>query len=359
MIKVTKTFLPPAGEYEAYLRRIWESAWVTNEGPFQTELEERLRAYLGVRHVIVVSNGTVALQLALRAVGAQREVITTPFSYVASVNAILWQGCRPVFCDIGPRDFCIDAGGIEARINENTDAILAVHVYGNPCDVDGIADVAKRHRLPVIYDGAHAFGSKYGGRALASYGDVTTLSFHATKVFHTIEGGAVVTGDDTIAQKVRLYSAFGHRAEDYFTVGINAKTSEFHAAMGLCNLRHLDEILVRRKQVAEAYAARLAARGLVRPVGREGTSHNHAYCPFVFRSEEEMLAVRRALQEQDILARRYFWPSLNTIPFIGGNACPRSEDISSRVLSLPTYFDLDLRDVHRIADIILGSLGGT
>ena len=232
MINVTKTFLPPLDEYIKYLEKIWETHWVTNQGPLAEDLESKLKEYLNVKNLLLVSNGTIALQLAIKALNLKDEIITTPYSYVATTNSILWENCTPVFCDIENKTFCIDADKIEKLINENTSAILATHVYGFPCDVVKIKSLADKYNLKVIYDGAHAFGVNYKNQSLLNFGDISTVSFHATKIFHTIEGGAVITNEDKLNEKLFLYRAFGHLDDEYFSIGINGRTSEFHAAMG-------------------------------------------------------------------------------------------------------------------------------
>ncbi|MEI8060147.1 MAG: DegT/DnrJ/EryC1/StrS family aminotransferase, partial [Ferruginibacter sp.] len=243
MINVTQPFLPPYEVYEGYLKKIWERKWLTNNGPLVQELEKNLKEYLGVKHLFFTNNGTVALQIAIKALDLKGEVITTPFSYVATTNSILWEGCKPVFADINSADFNIDPSKIVPLINENTTGIMATHVYGNPCDVEAIEKIAKEHNLKVIYDGAHAFGSTLNNKQVLSFGDIATCSFHATKVFHTIEGGCITANDNELFRKLYLYRQFGHEGEDYYDIGINAKASEFHAAMGLCVMDALDEII--------------------------------------------------------------------------------------------------------------------
>jgi len=255
MITVTKPFLPDQEQYLNYIKGIWERGWLTNNGPLVQELEEKLKDYLGVKHVIYVNNGTIALQIALKALEQKGEIITTPFSYVATTNSILWEGCTPVFADVKESDFNIDPEKIESLINAKTTGILATHVYGNPCDVDAIEKIARKHNLKVIYDGAHAFGTLYNGKQLLSYGDLVTCSFHATKIFHTIEGGAILTNDDELARKMVLYRQFGHIGDDYFSIGINGKSSEMHAAMGLCLLPLMDRFMEKRKSIADLYDA--------------------------------------------------------------------------------------------------------
>lgn len=357
MIQVTKTYLPPMEEYQEYLKKIWDSAWVTNNGPLVKELEQRLKEYFGVKHLFFASNGTIVLQMALKALDIKKEVITTPFSYVATTTSVLWENCTPVFADIDPITCCIDPRSIEERITANTQAILATHVYGIPCDIDNIERIAKKHNLKVIYDAAHTFGCTYRGKSLVSYGDVSTLSFHATKLFHTIEGGAIITNDDEIARKLKLFRSFGHVNDDYFSLGINGKNSEFHAAMGLCLLDRVPEFMRVRKELVECYNKAFAATGdLVFPLVPEQTCYNYSYYPVIFRSQEKLLQVKKKLEENGIGTRRYFYPSLNTLPYVTGHACPVSESVAVRVLCLPLYYELDMEDVKRIAGIVLKEL---
>jgi len=253
MINVTQPYLPVYSEYEKYLKEIWQRNWLTNNGPCVQQLEKALKEFLGVKHLLFVNNGTIAIQIALKALAPAGEIITTPFSYVATTNSILWEGCRPVFADIKDSDFNIDPEKIIPLINERTTAILATHVYGNPCDTVAIEKIAEEHNLVVIYDAAHAFGTKYQAKALLSYGNVSTCSFHATKLFHTVEGGAIICNDDELADRMTLYRQFGHAGDDYFCIGINGKNSEVHAAMGLCILPSIDEIIADRKRTSGRY----------------------------------------------------------------------------------------------------------
>lgn len=352
-INVTKAYLPPLAEYEAYLQGIWERGWLTNNGPLVQELEAKLSATLDGTHVQFTGNGTIALQVAIKALGLTGEIITTPFSYVATTTAILWENCTPVFVDIEDHTFCIDAAKIEAAITPQTTGILATHVYGYPCDVLAIEQIAQRHGLKVIYDGAHAFGVRLHGRSLLSYGDLTTCSFHATKLFHTVEGGAIVMKEETLARQIWLYKSFGHIGDDYFTLGVNGKNSEFHAAMGLCNLPRVVDFIAQRQALATIYRAELAELPLQFPEPIEETlEYNYAYFPILFESEAKLLQVKDALAGQDINTRRYFFPSLNQLPYHTGAACPVSEDVSRRVLCLPFYQQLEPEQVVRISQFI-------
>ncbi len=353
MINVTKTFLPPFDEYISILKRAWEKAWITNNGELVLELEQKLKKYLGVNNLLFCSNGTIVLQMALKALNITKEVITTPFSYVATTNAILWEGCTPVFVDIDKNSFCIDADKIESAITDNTQAILATHVYGFPCDVERIQAIAEKHNLKIIYDAAHAFGCEYKGRSLLSYGDVVTCSFHATKIFHTVEGGCIITHDSELNNKLTLYRSFGHLGDDYFSIGINGKNSEMHAAMGLSILPKLENIIKSREKIFSYYNNLLNFKKITRPSFTENFTYNYAYYPVVFQSEEALLKVRKTLSDNNISTRRYFYPSLNNLPHLKDQPiCEISESVSKRVLSLPLYYDLKLSDIERICELI-------
>jgi len=358
VINVTKSFLPPIEEYQAKIKGIWESAWLTNNGPMVRELEEELKTYLGVKNLLYVTNGTIALQIAIKALNLKGEIITTPFSYCATTTSILWENVKPVFVDIEADTYNIDANLIEQAITDKTSAILATHVYGRPCDVEKIEQIAQKYNLKVIYDGAHCFGATYHGQSVLSFGDVATCSFHATKVFHTVEGGCVICKDDDLAKTLSHYRSFGHKNDDYFMMGINAKNSEFHAAMGLCNLPRVNEIIQQRKVISEKYDALLDWSKLKQPKQDiEGFVYNYAYYPVMLPSEEKLLEVTEALKKEDIVPRRYFYPSLNQLPYLDFyNPCPVSEKISAAALSLPLYYDLDLKDVERIARIVNATL---
>jgi dTDP-4-amino-4,6-dideoxygalactose transaminase len=356
LIPVTKTYLPPLDQYTSQLERIWNQGWITNNGPLTKELAELLRAYFGVPNLELVANGTLALQIAIKALDLRGEVITTPFSYVATTTAILWESCEPVFVDIENNTFCIDADQIEEAITERTTAILATHVYGYPCNVKKIEKIAQKHNLKVIYDAAHAFGVKLNGESVLCHGDISVLSFHATKLFHTTEGGALVCEDDSIAAHIGLIKRFGHTGEeDYREIGINAKLSELHAAMGLCVLPKVSEIIANRRASSEHYDSCLDGLGLIRPHSAKGLEYNYAYYPVVFPSHEHMIRVRHALIDNGIMPRRYFYPSLNTLPYLRPEwqrSCPVSESIASRVLCLPLYFELGRHEIEQICRIV-------
>ncbi len=352
-INVTKTFLPPFEEYEHYLKKIWENDQLTNQGPLLLKFEDKVSKYLDVGNFHFVSNGTIALQVALKALDINDgEVITTPFSYVATTSAILWQGCEPVFVDIDPETFCIDPDKIESAITDKTKAILAVHVFGNSCEIEKIEEIAQKHGLKVIYDAAHAFGVKYKGKSLLDYGDVTICSFHSTKRFHTIEGGCVIAKDKKISDKVELIKRFGHNWDEHYMLGINAKASEFQAAMGLCNLKYFEENIQKRKDKAELYD-RLIPNDIQKLKINTDTIYTYAYYPVVLESEERLLEILDKLKNKNIFPRRYFYPSLNTLPYIKTEqSCPISEDISVRTLCLPLYEDLEESVISKICEEI-------
>lgn len=357
MINVTKTFLPDFDLYVQTIKRAWDKAHLTNNGELVQELEMQLKQYLNVDYLWYTGNGTIVLQMALKALEQKSgEIITTPFSYVATTNAILWEGFSPVFVDINERDFCIDAQKIEAAITDKTVAILATHVYGNPCDIEAIEAIAKKHELKVIYDAAHAFGATYKGKQILSYGDIATCSFHATKVFHTVEGGCIVANNQEMNQKLLLYRQFGHIGDNYYSIGINGKNSEFHAAMGLCNLPQLDDIIAARKKISSWYDAEILQLPIQRPIALPDTVYNFAYYPVIFENEETLLKVKSSLANQNIFARRYFYPSLNNLPFINYSPAPISEKIASRALSLPLAHDTSIETVNLVVDTIKKAL---
>ncbi len=357
MINVTKTFLPELTAYEFYLKKIWEKGWITNNGDCVVELEKQLKSYLNVPHLWFCNNGTIVLQFAIRALKLKGEIITTPFSYVATISSILWEYCTPVFVDVDNETFTINPALIEKNITERTTGILATHVYGNPCDVDAIKIIAERNNLKIIYDAAHAFGVEYKGTNICNYGDISTLSFHATKLFHTVEGGAIVTKDAALAKSIYLMRQFGHIGDEHFTLGINGKVSEFHAAMGLCILPQMEVIIQERKEICNYYDELLDNNQIQKLKIRPHTKYNYAYYPILIKDEKTLDRVVDKLTQNEIIPRRYFYPSLNTLPYLKQHyPCPVSEDISRRVLSLPLYSGLEKIDVERISSVILKAI---
>ena len=353
MIPVTKAYLPNKEKYQSYVDRIFESGWLTNNGSLLQELERRLANYLGVKNIILVANGSFALQLAYKALALEGEVITTPFSFAATTSTLAWEGLKPVFADINPKTFNIDPAQIEAQITPNTSAIVPVHVFGNPCDIEAIQSIADKHKLKVIYDAAHAFGSEYKDQSVLNFGDISTLSFHSTKLFHTIEGGAVITNDDELAKKVRLMINFGISSPTSIdSVGTNAKMNEFEAAMGLCVLDEIDTIRQRREDIWQVYTNEQSNIVEMQQWNEHGRN-NCAYAPVVFKSEEQLLKIEAKLKENDILPRRYFYPSLDTLSYLDSKqVCNSSRDIASRILCLPIYPTLKLDDVQKIVNIL-------
>jgi dTDP-4-amino-4,6-dideoxygalactose transaminase len=354
-IYVTKTFLPKKEEYQAYLDQIWSSDQLTNQGPLLQQLELQLKQVLTVDNFHFVSNGTTALQIALRALGiTEGEVITTPFTYVATTSAIMWEGCTPVYVDIEPDTFCIDPKKIEAAITSKTKAIMPVHVFGNPCDIEAIDAIAKKHNLKVIYDAAHAFGVTVDGRSLLNYGDISICSFHATKPFHTIEGGCLVVKDKLVSDKVELIKRFGHNGDEHYVLGINGKANEFQAAMGLCNLKYFQEFVAARKKISELYDELLDKR-FKRPAKPDNLGHNYSYYPVLLKDEAELRETVSQLGMKGIFPRRYFYPSLNKLPYINREqTCEVSEDIASRILCLPLYYGLEDSVIKEISEVMNG-----
>ena len=353
MIPVTKAYLPNKEKYQSYVDRIFESGWLTNNGSLLQELESRLAEYLGVKNIILVANGSFALQLAYKVLELKGEVITTPFSFAATTSTLAWEGLNPIFADIDPASFNIDPIEIEKRITPNTSAIVPVHVFGNPCDVEAIEVIANKHNLKVVYDAAHAFGSEYRSQSVLNYGDISTLSFHATKLFHTIEGGAVITDSDELARKIRLMINFGISSPNSIeSMGTNAKMNEFEAAMGLCVLDDILEIRQRRETIWQTYSKNLF-ESVEMQKWNVLSKNNASYAPILFGSEEELLKVDARLKENKILARRYFYPSLDTLEYVGSkHVCENSRGIASRILCLPMYPSLDNLDVRKIIEII-------
>jgi dTDP-4-amino-4,6-dideoxygalactose transaminase len=354
MIRVTKTFFPPKKEFIKNIDRIWSNEWLTNNGELLKELSLKLKEYLGVENIIPMTNGTLPIQIALKVLGNNAEIITTPFSYVATTSSIVWENCTPVFVDIDPEYLTIDETKIESAITNKTTAILATHVYGNPCNVEAIEKIAKKYSLKVIYDAAHCFGVEYKGKSIFNYGDVSTCSFHATKIFHTGEGGALFCNDTQLFHQLFFSSNFGHNGpEKYYGLGINAKMSELQAAMGLSVLPHMNDIFKERKKVCDFYDNALKFNQYKKIKIRENTRWNYSYYPIIFDSEELLLNSLKEFENGDIFPRRYFFPSLNNLKYINGEKMPVSESISSRVLCLPLYYDLPMDKVEIICQILM------
>lgn len=348
MIPVTKPFLPPKKEYQLLLDGIWDREWLTNYGPLVQQLESELKAYLGTESCLYVSNGTIAIQLAIKAAALSGEVITTPFSYVATTSSIVWENCTPVYVDIDPHTLNIDPAKIEQSITDKTTGILATHVFGNPCDIDAIAKIATKHNLTVIYDAAHCFGTTFKGKSVFEFGDISTASFHATKLYHTVEGGGVFTNNEAMLSRMFYMRNFGHDGPEKFNgIGINAKNSEYHAAMGLCMLPYMKEVLERRKDQYEYYRREFESCPVTLQQLHPESEINYSYFPVLFASEETALQVKESLEQHQIFTRRYFYPSLNTLSYVDGKA-PVSESVSKRILCLPMYHTLSYEDQKMI-----------
>lgn len=355
MIPITKPFLPPLEEYNKYLEGIWKRQWLTNMGPLASELEMKLKEHLKLKHLLFVTNGTIALQMAIKALNLKGEIITTPFSFVATTSSIVWEGCQPVFVDIEGKSLNIDPNKIEEAITEHTTAILATHVYGNPCDVSAIEKIAKKHNLKVIYDGAHAFGVEINGKSIFEYGDISICSLHATKLYHSIEGGFVVTKNPELLKKLAYIRNFGISGFDTFSeLGINGKNSEFHAAMGLVNLNYINIIHNKREQLVNAYDKGLKNLRAYKPSWHQNANENYAYYPIVLESETLLLKIKEKLESHKIFTRRYFYPSLaSALPYLEVQQFGNTDSISKCVLCLPLYYDLSVEEIQLICRLIL------
>ena len=361
-ILVTRSSMPPMEEYLEEIKELWDSHWLTNMGEKHKKLEAELQSYLGVDGISLFSNGHMALELAIQAMNLSGEVITTPFTFASTTHAIVRNGLTPVFCDINPIDFTMDASKIESLITDRTAAIIPVHVYGNVCNVEEIARLAKKYDLKVIYDAAHTFGVRYKEKGIGSFGEASMFSFHATKVFNSIEGGAVCFQNPEYGLELYRLKNFGIRSEVIVdSVGANAKMNEFQAAMGICNLRHVKEEIKKRCIVHERYIKRLSnIDGIQLPIKQKDVKENYAYFPVVFHEDEfgaSRNEVYEVLKENGIYTRKYFYPLTNTYDCYHGkydvNETPIALHISKRILTLPMYADLKLQDVERICDIVL------
>lgn len=361
MIYVTQPSLAPLEEFTELLRGVWERGILTHNGPLVQQLEKDLCDKLQIPNCVAVSNGTIAIQMAIKALGLSgsgREIITTSFTWIATVSAIQWEGCVPVFVDIDPETFNLDPTKIEAAITERTVAIMPVHVFGNPCDAEAVQAIATKHGLKVIYDAAHAVGSTLNGRSLLEYGDISATSLHATKLLNTAEGGACITRDPDLHEKLKRIRFFGHNdAKDVIEEGFNGKMTEVHAALGLANLKYFDQVLADRKRKYLLYRKLLSPHPSLSFQAFHVGQVNYSYFPVVFESEPQLLAAEKNLQENAIVPRRYFYPSVNTYRAIvpDAPAMPVSEDIASRILCLPLYWKLAEDDIRRIAGILLAN----
>ncbi len=356
MINISKPFLPPRHEYDKYIDGIWNRNWLTNDGPLVNELELKLKEYLNLNHLLFVSNGTIALQFAIKALDLKGEIITTPFSFIATTSSIVWENCSPVFVDIDEKSYNVNPQLIEAAITKNTVAILATHVYGNPCEIDAIEQIAKKNNLKVIYDAAHCFGTKYKEKSVFAYGDISITSFHATKLFHTIEGGAVITQSPELTKKMALLRNFGFAGYEKFDgIGVNGKNSEFHAAMGLCNLKYIDDILKKRKECSEYYNNMLESLDVKKIKITRHSEFNYSYYPILFNTEQDLLKAKDELEQNKIFTRRYFYPTLSTLAYVKQYKTPVADSISMRILCLPLYYDLTNEEMDFVCRILLRS----
>jgi len=353
MIPVTKTFLPPIEEYQQILQRSWHKGWITNRGELVQELEFKLKSFLGVKNIVAMTNGTLPLQIGMKALNLKNEIITTPFSYVATTSSIIWESCKPVFVDIHPDYLTIDESKIEDAITNQTSGILATHVYGNPCDIEAIEFIARKYNLKIIYDAAHCFGVKYKEKSVFNYGDLSTCSFHATKIFHTGEGGAVFCNNN-LYERVFSHHNFGHDGPDNFShIGINAKMSELQAAMGLSVLPYFEMILRERKKVCDLYRINLKSTKLKLLKIRKHTKWNYSYFPVIFPSKNDREAIIILLNKSNIYPRKYFSPSLNNLKYLNKRVkMPVSESIADRVICLPLYVGLEEEIIMNIISII-------
>lgn len=362
MINVTRSSMPHYDEYCEEIKELWDSRWLTNMGAKHKQLQTQLKEYLGVDYIDLFCNGHMALEMAIQAMGLTGEVITTPFTFASTTNAIVRNGLTPVFCDINPIDYTIDVNKLEALITDKTSAIIPVHVYGNVCNVKAIKHIADKYDLKIIYDAAHAFGIKYKNKGIGSFGDASIFSFHATKVFHSIEGGCVCFNDEVFGDKLNRLKNFGIKdSECVDMVGANAKMNEFSAAMGICNLRHINDEIAKRKLAFERYIERLDGfKGITVPHIQNDVNSNYAYFPVLFDidafgySRDEVM---QKLAQNEIGARKYFYPLTNSFEYHNSydakSETPIAYDISQRVLTLPLYADLSVEDVDKICNVIL------
>jgi dTDP-4-amino-4,6-dideoxygalactose transaminase len=361
MIPVTIPYVPPLEEYHEILRGVWDRRILTHNGPLVQELEAQLCRYLGISHMVALTNGTIALQLAIRALKLRGEIITTPFTWIATASAIVWEGCTPIFADINPNTFNIDPAEIERRITPRTVAIMPVHVFSRPCDTDAIAALAEQHKLKVIYDAAHAFSVTHQSRSILEYGDISCTSFHATKLFNTAEGGGCTSLDGDLIAALRRLRFFGHDDQkNLVDDGMNGKMTEVHAALGLANLIHLDQVRRERRRQYERYLENLQGLEGLRFQDFHPEEYNYSYMPVVLSSPSMLLSIEQRLTQVGIMPRRYFYPSLNTVQSLFPySPQPRSEDIASRILCLPLYFGLSDQDLDRTSEVVREAVKGS
>lgn len=360
MIPVTKPFLPPKEKVFQLLSEAWQREWLTNNGPLLLEFEKRLSNYLAVDQPLYVSNGTIALQIAIKALKLQGEIITTPFSFVATTSSIVWEGSEPVFVDIDPDTLNIDCTKIESAITPKTVAILATHCFGNACDIEAIDQIARRHKLPVIYDAAHCFGTRYKGKSIFEFGDVSTTSLHATKLMHSVEGGVIFSNDPALRKRMSYMRNFGHDGPEKFNgVGINGKNSEFHSAMGLVVLAYIEEILANRKQKSLYYDLILTGVDVSKPMITRGCDYNYAYYPVLFKTGNTLQRALKALNDNNIFPRRYFYPCLSKLDYVTKRDCPVATDVAERILCLPLYHTITPHEQDFVGSVLREVVGVT
>ena len=354
-IYVTQPSLAGIDEYTELLKGVWERGILTHNGPLLQEFEKELSKKLNIANFVAVTNGTVAIQMAIKALELKGEIITTPFTWIATISAIKWEGCSPVFCDIDKETLNIDPSKIEALITEKTVALMPVHVFGNPCDVEAIEAIAKKHQLKVIYDGAHAIGSKLNGKSLLEFGDVTTASLHATKILNTGEGGGCIATDTELHEKLKRIRFFGHdETKDIVEDGLNGKMTEIHAALGIANLKNYEEVLHDRKVKYNLYLEKLSKMEGLKFQKITNGEVNYSYFPIIFESEKDLLKIENELNKHKIYPRRYFYPSVNTYTkLLEYQECEISEDVSKRILCLPLYFNLKVTEINFIISLII------
>lgn len=360
MINVTKTELPDFNEYTGYLKKIWKSHWLTNNGEYVKLLENKLQKHLDVKHCLALANGTLALQLAIKALELKGEVITTPFTFIASTTALLWEGLTPVFADIDKQTFNIDPDDVERKITKNTTAILAVHIYGNPCNLDRLGKIAKKHKLKLIYDAAHAFDVNYKNQSIFKYGDASIISFHATKIFHTIEGGALLTTNTNLSKKIEILRNFGiiEYQDRVVMAGINAKMNEFQSAMGLSNFKNISKKNAQRKIIYLKYISALSESKKVTFQKIEASTYNYSYMPVLFKNKVLRDKVYKTLAKKRINARKYFYPLITDYELFKKQNLTKkyslinASNIADRILCLPIFASLNNTDLEKIITIV-------
>lgn len=357
-IEVTKPFLPPLGEYFNLLEKVWESGILTHNGPMVQSFEKLFSEKYNLMETVATSNGTIALQMAIRSLNLKGEIITTPFTWIATASSIIWENCSPVFVDIDAKTLNIDCTKIEEKITNNTCAILPVHVFGSPCDCIQIEEIARKHKLKVIYDAAHSVGSRYNGKSVLSYGDVSATSFHATKLLNTAEGGACFSENLEIIDRLKQIRFFGHNEnKEIVTDGFNGKMTEIHAALGILNLSYIDEIISDRRQKYLLYVKLLENSNKIQFQTININDSNFSYFPVLFSDESVLKKVTFALNNENIYPRRYFHPAINTFSkILSYQEAPIAEEVSSKILCLPLYYELSFDIIEKISEIILREL---